>query len=57
MVSDEPIQLEFSGLGHFGSNVVFVKVRDGPAKDKLHEIAGTSEMDSTCLCFILLMGQ
>lgn len=36
-----PLQLQFSGLGHFGDAVVFVKVRDGPAKDKLHEMAGT----------------
>ena len=36
----EAFQLQFSGVGHFGNNVVFAKVKDGPAKDKLYHIAG-----------------
>ncbi len=35
-----PLKLEFSGIGHFRNNVIFAKIKDGPAKDKLCEIAG-----------------
>ena len=36
----EPLKFQFSGLGEFGNSVVFVKVKDGPAKETLHSIAG-----------------
>ena len=36
----EPLKLEFCGVGNFGNSVVYVKVKDGPAKDKLHQISG-----------------
>ncbi len=34
------LKLEFSGIDTFRNDVVFVKMKDGPAKDKLCEIAG-----------------
>ena len=35
-----PPVLEFYGMGHFDTDVAFVKVRDGPAKEKLLQIVG-----------------
>lgn len=40
LAADGPPVLEFHGMGHFDTSVAFVKVRDGPAKDKLLQIAG-----------------
>ena len=34
MVGGEPFLLEFSGVGSFGDNVAFTKVKDSPAQGK-----------------------
>lgn len=36
----DPFMLELEGIGCFSTNVVFVKIKDTPALDKLDEIAG-----------------
>ena len=52
-----PLKLEFSGIGRFDTSVVFVKLRDGPAKEKLHEIAGNcSEQVEHVRKYDLLLG-
>ena len=38
---NNPWRVEFSGLAHFSDHTVYTKPKEGPAKDTLHEIAGT----------------
>ena len=38
----DPLTLEVKGLGHFRHTVVFAKVTEGEALERLHTIAGTS---------------
>ena len=35
-----PLTLNIEGMDHFGHSVVFAKVADGPAKERLHTLAG-----------------
>ena len=39
---NEPLVLEFSGVGSFGKRVVFASIKEGTAKEKLVSIAGRS---------------
>ena len=53
-MDSNPLRLEFSGLGHFNNTVVFVKLKDGPAKELLHKIAGIVILVSRGLIPIVL---
>ena len=39
-IDDEPLTLEISGIGRFSNNVIFAKIKEGPAREKLYRIAG-----------------
>lgn len=39
-LGQDPLKLKLSGMGHFHNKVTFIHVQDGPAKERLHQIAG-----------------
>ena len=37
---NDPLELNFSGLGNFSKNVLFAKVAEGPSRERLIAMAG-----------------